>query len=382
MMKTGALQIKKILVTGESPYLERHNFLFQALSSHVEKVETLERQPEWYEERIARLVLKYLYTLRVFSRSKADTLFQKNSREFIAKSLRFEHRIQQLNTSPDFVLHIFNTFSPFWNINSIPYAVYLDYTMALSKQSQLPWAYFIDQKEQNQWMACERQLFQRAKYLFTQSQLVKNSLISSYEIEPEKIIVVGASGNFLDPYKGEKNFGTQRLLFNGSDFQRKGGDLVLAAFQQVKRVLPNAKLTVIGRKLLTQPEGVENPGHVSPSELKNLFLNTDLVLAPAQCDPFPRFVMEAMNYGVPCVVSNRDGMPEIVDHEINGVVMDELTPDQLADTLIELLSDPNRLAEMSQAAQHKIRTQLNWNVVAHKMMQTFVSKSLEGATHF
>lgn len=380
-MKTGALPIKKVLVTGESPYLARHDFLFQALSSYVEQVETLERQPEWYEERKARLILKYLYTLRVFSRSKADTLFQKNSREFVAKSIRFENRIQQLSFSPDFVLHIFNTFSPFWNTNSIPYAVYLDYTMALSKQSQLPWAYFINQKEQAQWMACEQQLFQRAKYLFTQSQVVKNSLISDYEIEPEKITVVGASGNFLDPYVGEKKFGTQHLLFNGSDFQRKGGDLVLAAFQHVKRVLPNAKLTVIGRKLLTQPDGVENPGHISPLELKGLFLSTDLVLAPAECDPFPRFVMEAMNYGVPCVVSNRDGMPEIVDHKINGVVIDELTPHRLADTLIKLLSDPNQLAAMSEAAQHKIRTQLNWNVVAHKIMQTLASKSLEAATH-
>jgi glycogen(starch) synthase len=370
MIKTEFLQSINILATGESPYLSRHAFLFQTLSSHCKQLQILQRQNEWYEARIPRLLLKYLYTLRVFSKSKADTLFQKNQREFIAKSQRFEQEILQLGFAPDLVFHIFNTFSPSWNEYNVPYVLYLDYTMALSEQNKLSWAYFLNRTDRDGWMTCEQQLFQQAKHIFSQSQVVKNSLVKDYQISPDRIAVVGASGNFQEPYDGEKFFGSQQILFNGSDFHRKGGPLVLAAFKQVKQVLPDAKLVVIGKKMVMQQEGIENPGQVSPETLKELFLTSDLVLAPADCDPFPRFVMEAMNYGVPCIVSDRDGMPEIVDHSLNGIVIDKPTPSSLATTIVDLLSYPDRLEVMSQAAQHKIRTHLNWNNVVSQITST------------
>jgi len=363
-----------LLVTGEAPYLSRHNYLWQALSPYFGQLHTLERHEEWYEEKIPRLLLKYLYTLRTFSKSKADTLHQKNAREFIAKSRRMEQRILQSGIKPDFVLHIFNTFSPFWDHDTTPHALYLDYTMRLSQQQQLPWAFFLNSSDRDGWLACEQRLFDRATYLFCQSQIVQTSLVQDYGIPESKAIVVGAAGNYQQPFAGEKTFGSQQLLFNGSDFERKGGDLVLAAFEKIRAALPDAKLVVIGRKLLTQHSGVENPGHVSPTELKALMLNTDLVLAPAYSDPFPRFVMEAMNYGVPCVVSNQDGMPEIVDYGASGVVVDQPTARSLADTVVHLLNHPDRLTQLSQAAQTKIKTHLNWDTVARKIGQTIAGK--------
>lgn len=371
------MEIQKVLATGESPYLGRRRFLFQVLSSHFEQFEVLQRQNEWYERKYTRLFLKYLYTLRVFSRSKADTLFQKNGREFIAKSKRFERAIQQSGYCPDLIFHIFNSFSPVWQSDEIPYVLYLDYTMALSEKQQLAWAYFLNQRDRDSWFACENRLFQQAKYLFCKSQIVKKSLIEDYQISPDKVFVVGGSGDFLEPYEGEKKFGSRQLLFNGSDFQRKGGDLVLAAFKEVREVLPDAKLVVVGKKLMTPQEGVENPGHVSRSTLKDLFLNSDLVIAPAQCDPFPRFVLEAMNYGVPCIVSNQDAMPEIVNHGMNGVVLDELTVGDLASTIVHLLSQPDQLVTLSQAARQKIKTQLNWDTVAKKIVNVLAAESEE-----
>jgi glycogen synthase len=54
--------------------------------------------------------------------------------------------------------------------------------------------------------------------------------------------------------------------------------------------------------------------------MRELFLSSDLVLAPSRCDPFPTFLIEAMNFGLPCVASDVDGLPEIVEHEVTGLV--------------------------------------------------------------
>lgn len=202
------------------------------------------------------------------------------------------------------------------------------------------------------------------------SNVVKKSLIEDYGIPGEKITVVGASGNYTEPYQGEKSFGTKQILFNGSDFERKGGDLLLAAFKQVKQAIPDAKLVIIGKNLSTNQDGVENPGIIRSAEaMRELFLTSDLVVAPAYCDPFPVFLMEAMNYGVPCIVTDKDGMPEIVDNHVNGVVIHEPTAEILAQRIITLLTNPALLNQMSGQARDKMKNKLNWDKIAAKIIQ-------------
>jgi glycogen synthase len=107
--------------------------------------------------------------------------------------------------------------------------------------------------------------------------------------------------------------------------------------------------------------------------MRQLFLDTDLVVAPGRCDPFPTFAIEAMNYGVPCVVSGQDGMPEIVDHGINGLVAAALTPECIAENIIHLLNDAPVLAAMSQQARQKVQTELNYRSVAAKILTTLAT---------
>jgi glycogen synthase len=364
------MEIKKVLVTGEPLFLERHQFLFKALSTHFEQLQFLPRTSEWYEARIPRMLLKGIFAIRTCSLSKANALFQKNKLAFILKSKRAEHQIIKLEYQPDIVFHVFGTYSPFWGKSDIPYVIYLDYTVALTERNWSAWIYFFNQKERDSWFKCEHQLYKRAKHIFCMSHIVKKSLIQDYCIEDQKITVIGSSGDFIEAYNGEKKFGTQQILFNGSDFQRKGGHLVVAAFKKVKQALPEAKLVIIGKKVSIYEDGIDNPGHISHSDIHNLFLKTDLVLAPAHCDPFPTFLMEAMNYGIPCIVSANDGMPEIVEHNVNGIVIDQPTPEILADHILNLLNNPRLIASMSQAARVQVKTKFNWDKIAKQIVKS------------
>lgn len=365
------MEIKTVLVTGEAVFFDRHQFLFKALSNHFSHIHFSARHSEWYEEKLPRIALKGLLALRTGSWSKANAVFQKNKTAFVLKSRRAEREIQQLTEPPDLVFQVFGTYSPIWNDCNIPYTMLLDYTTALAERNWSSWATFLSDRSRDAWFECERLAYTRATQIFSMSQIVKTSLVQDYGIAADKVTVIGSSGDFQEPYAGEKLFGSRQILFNGSDFDRKGGALVLAAFRQVRQVIPEAKLVIIGKKLSLEEPGIENPGHIeSRSDLHRLFLQSDLVVAPAYCDPFPTFLMEAMNYGVPCVVADRDGMPEIVDDRINGRVLDQLTPERLAHQIIELLSDPDQLVTLSEAARLKVKTQLNWNTIAQTIAQT------------
>jgi glycogen synthase len=359
------MAVNRILVTGEELFLNRHKLLFDSLSERVDELTCLPIG-HLYEPQLFRRMMRLVYCLSTgTSLSNSDGFF-KNAKAFVTRSQRIESQINSLDATPDLVLHIFALCCPFWNASDIPYAIYLDYTMALAAKNHPPFAPFRSTQALAEWVDCERQAYQRAKYIFTMSDVVKSSAIDDYGVDPQKIVVVGSSGNCQEVEPAEKSFGSKQILFNGSDFDRKGGELVLATFKQLQRKIPEAKLVIIGKKLDLNEDGVETPGIVkSTSELRDLFLGSDLVFAPATCDPFPTFVLEAMSYGVPCVVSDRDGMPEIVEDGKTGMVLHHRNADIAATEIERLLTDRQTLSSMSQQGKNRIKTRFNWNKIAN-----------------
>jgi glycosyltransferase involved in cell wall biosynthesis len=326
-----------------------------------------------YESKLLKTLASSLYQSLSFLNIKRASGLGKTAKTFINLSRQTEQRIRQLEYVPDLVFHIHGMYNPFWENYDIPYVTYLDYTMALAHRSWKPWAPFSTENEFSAWLECERKGYEQATHLFTMSNCVKSSLVEDYGIDPSKITTIYSAGQFSKPEHKEKYFGNKQILFNGSDFERKGGDLVLAAFREVRHIYPEAKLVIVGINLSMQEDNVYNPGYVSSQEMRKLFLETDIVVSPARCDPFALFLIEAMNFGVPCIVSEQDGMPEIVEHRVNGIVIPQPTADLLASQMLLLLPDHTVLEEMSKKARHKVESQFNWNAIAKKISATLVN---------
>ncbi|MDJ0571266.1 MAG: glycosyltransferase family 4 protein [Pleurocapsa sp. MO_192.B19] len=360
------MKFKKILVTGESDIIQRHYLLFKTLSAYVKEFDYL-AVDNLSNSRVLKNFVKSIYRKLPFLPEVRASSLRKNSQSFIEKSLRCEQKINQLKYTPELIFHFYGMFSPLWNRWDIPYVTYLDYTMALARKNWLPWAPFPTEKLLNDWIDCERKAYQNARHIFTKSNCAKSSLVKDYDIDSEKITVVYSSGQFLEPYQGEKKIGSKQILFNASDFKRKGGDLVLAAFKEVKQIIPEVKLVVVGERISIDEEGIVNLGLVSSEKIKRLFLDTDLVVSPAYCEPLGLFLLEAMNYGIPCIVSKQDGMPEIIEDKANGIVVEKPNSDQIAKEIIDLLSDNQRLKRMSYNAKQKVIHNFNWNQISNQI---------------
>jgi len=374
------MSVRELLVTGNRSSIRRHRLLFDALVPHVGRIRFLETRNDTLPAKASLAWKTMLHGVpRVFRRGDVPRRqrldprflrdsFVKSAGSFIASSRKIEHRIEALDPVPDLIFHVFGLSSPVWDRLDIPYVYYLDYTMALAKRRWARAAPYFSADDYRAWIDCERAAYSRAARLFSMSNLVRESLINDYGIDPEKITVVGSSGNFPEPYAGPKTFGSRQILVNGSDFSRKGGAIALSAFRQVREAIPNSKLVFIGRALKGAGDGVTSAGFIaSPADLADLFLTTDVVIAPSHCDPFPGFLIEAMNYGVPCIAFPNDGMVEIVDHNETGIILEDASADGLARAVIDLLPDVDRLRIFSEAGRKKVRERLNWPVIAAMM---------------
>lgn len=364
-----------VLVTATPLFLRRHRDIFEGLVPYF-GVNYLAEPAAPYARRAAFKLGSVLHrhAPQAFTAAAEwlGSIHPYDARVFIARSQALESQIARLPNAPDLVLHVFSMCCPSWARPGIPYVMILDYTEALAYRHWRDWAPFATKASFSARLSCEKRAYHNALHLFPFGKGTQQSLIEDYGVNPAKISVIGSSARFSES-SDDKRFGTKRILFygaNGSDFYRKGGDRVRAAFRIVRESIPDAKLAIVGVSSTIADPGVENYGFVSsPDAMRELFLSSDLVLAPARCDPFPVFEIEAMNLGVPCIASDVDGIPEIVIHEVTGLVISNVSSETLAAETIRLLNDPQRLAAMSQRAREGARQKFVSAHVARTMAE-------------
>ena len=65
----------------------------------------------------------------------------------------------------------------------------------------------------------------------------------------------------------------------------------------------------------------------------------DLFLFPTHAEAFGLVIVEAMAMGVPVVSANCDGVPDIVEHGVTGILADPRDVDELSAAVADLLRD-------------------------------------------
>jgi L-malate glycosyltransferase len=78
-----------------------------------------------------------------------------------------------------------------------------------------------------------------------------------------------------------------------------------------------------------------------------------------------------MACGIPVVVSNVGGLPEVVLEGKTGFVVEKENPSQLADAFIKLLEDPELRRKMGQNGVEHVKENYNWLDNANGMLNLY-----------
>ncbi|MCL8208861.1 MAG: glycosyltransferase family 4 protein [Actinomycetia bacterium] len=156
----------------------------------------------------------------------------------------------------------------------------------------------------------------------------------------------------------------------------KGSDVVIRAFARVRRRYPEARLLLAGTERtvdwhqqqsaeiagmmeIVRELGLEGAVAWRPfawQEMMPAYDGADVVVYPSVMpEPFGIVAIEAMARARPLIVSDRGGLPEIVEHEISGLVVPGGSEEALADAILRLLDDPVTARRLGQAARERVR---------------------------
>ena len=201
-----------------------------------------------------------------------------------------------------------------------------------------------------------KDLFQNATHTITWSHWVKNSLLTDYGVNPEKITVIppGVDTNLWQPIRLNKNNEKFKILFVGGDFYRKGGDTLLDAFN----LLPTgqAELNIVTRSPIKATETIHVFNNLTPNSPKliNLYQTSDVVVFPTKAEAFGIAAIEASAAGLPIIATATGGLTDIVVDGKTGFLIELEDAETLAQRLQGLIERPELKETMGRAGRERV----------------------------
>jgi glycosyltransferase involved in cell wall biosynthesis len=174
-------------------------------------------------------------------------------------------------------------------------------------------------------------------------------------------------------------------VFAGRLVREKGADLLVRAFADVVKAVPDARLVLAGdgpeRSRLERQIGrldlgshVELLGHVTRPELERRFETAWVQAVPSRWpEPFGIVAAEAMMRGTAVLAADIGGLSELVEHGATGWVVPPNDPDELAAALASLLSDRPRVLTLGAAGRAFARQHLTHDVHVERFLELYRS---------
>jgi len=230
-------------------------------------------------------------------------------------------------------------------------------------------------------------LFRQSELMLPISNLWKNKLIEM-GCPPEKIHVTRMG---IEPekfnFQPRQAFQTPlRIVSVARLTEKKGLDVAVKASAILKQRGGQFQYTIIGngdqdemmRDFIAR-EGMEDcvsmPGFKPQEEIRRALSEADIFLLPSKTaadgdmEGIPVALMEAMAVGLPVVSTFHSGIPELIENNVSGWLVEEDDPEALAETLLKLSQGEVDVAPVVAAARHKVETEFNQHIAYGELAQ-------------
>ena len=164
------------------------------------------------------------------------------------------------------------------------------------------------------------------------------------------------------------------IFFVGRMVREKGVQVLIEALPKVRWGYHDAKLLICGggqrdhlvnlAAYLGMERHVYFAGFVPDEDLQKIYSISDIACFPSLYEPFGIVALEGMAAGVPVVVSDAGGLPEVVENNVTGITTYAGNPNSLADGLLKLLHEPETGRRLVAAAHERVLTTFNWDTIA------------------
>jgi len=209
---------------------------------------------------------------------------------------------------------------------------------------------------------------------------IKNSL-------SKKMKFIGTNGVFV-PDRIKENFSKSevRIIYIGRlEVHIKGIDLMLEAVSSVADFMreKNAVLNIYGPEVLNWVDEIKSiiaekdigdivkvNSAITGVNKENALIESDLFIQTSRTEGMPMSILEAMSYGVPCIVTEGTNMGEFVERYDSGWVA-QTSSEAIAEAIKKAVLDRVNWKSKSSNARKLIEDEFSWDKVSKETIETY-----------
>lgn len=243
-------------------------------------------------------------------------------------------------------------------------------------------------------------LFERTDLLLAVSEYIKKSILDSFGRNKVRVRVVhNAVDTHLFRYEQKWREDIRRafnigdssiVLYVGRIKRDKGVHTLIDAIPNVLKETKTRFFFIGGESLGGNLNGsyanllmdrvrkhnitpfVNFLGSVPLEQLVSFYSAADIVVVPSIWnDPCPSVVLEAMSSKCAVIGTERGGIPEMIKHGENGILVPDSNPEKLADWLVSLLQAPNLRESFGTKGRKIVESAFSIETVSKKLKEIY-----------
>ncbi len=227
-----------------------------------------------------------------------------------------------------------------------------------------------------------------ADHIITVSNLTRRTVIEKYGISPDKVTTVH---NAVEPLSEEllnvevppKH--DKIVTFLGRITMQKGPEYFVEAAVQVLRKVHNVQFVMAGggdmmEKMIRLAarrniaDRFHFAGFLRGKQVYEMLKASDVYIMPSVSEPFGISPLEAMQMGVPSIISKQSGCAEILD---NVIKVDYWDTNAIADAIYSILEYPSMYRQLRENGLAEVN-QITWDKAGAKVINIY--KAISGLT--
>lgn len=211
------------------------------------------------------------------------------------------------------------------------------------------------------------------------SKSTQEELEQTFEIEHDQIVTIpnGVDTMTFKPlnaddvrkkYKLDNRF---VVLFVGRNDPQKGVRYLVEAVQKLRKDIPEITLVMVGQPDVYHERHILCIPHAGKDELIKLYSLSDVFVLPSIYEPFGIVLLEAMACETACIGTRVGGIPEVIDHNTTGCLVEPESCLDIADAIANLYHDPEKRKMMGKKGRERVKSLFDWSSIAKRTGEVY-----------
>ena len=125
------------------------------------------------------------------------------------------------------------------------------------------------------------------------------------------------------------------------------------------------------KKNITYKENIEIIGKVPLREIPQYLSETDIIICCSLWENYPTVILEAMSAGKIVIGSNVGGIPEIIAHKENGLLVNSKSPHDIAEKILWVNNNLEQVKKIATHGKLIIKKMQEKNILAQKILNAY-----------